>query len=231
MKYNHYLDELIILDDKQKGQLYEYYKLLNEGARTMNLTTILEEEEVYIKHFYDSIMVLKDQTIQDMIEVLDIGTGTGLLGIVLKIVYPQIKVTLLEATQKRCQFLHYVIEKLQLDNINVVCDRAENFCNQKRAFYDIVVARAVANLNMLSELSIPFVKLNGIFIAMKGQNYQIELDNSKDAIAILGGIIDDKILYSLPKERGIRCLIKIKKIRITPSIHPRSYAKMKNKPL
>ncbi len=84
MKYNHYLDELIILDDKQKGQLYEYYKLLNEGARTMNLTTILEEEEVYIKHFYDSIMVLKDQTIQDMIEVLDIGTGAGLPGIVLK---------------------------------------------------------------------------------------------------------------------------------------------------
>ena len=231
MKYNPYLDELVILDDKQKRQLYAYYKLLNEGAKTMNLTTILEEEEVYIKHFYDSIMVLKDEKLQDGIEILDIGTGAGLPGIVLKIVYPKIKVTLLEATQKRCQFLHRVIEELQLDSINVVCERAENFCNQQRASFDFVVARAVANLNMLVELSLPFVKLNGVFIAMKGQNYQKEVDDSKEAIAILEGTVKDKILYNLPQERGMRCLIKIKKVRTTPHFYPRSYAKMKKKPL
>ena len=132
MDYSKYLDEIIELNTIQKEQLYRYFNLLIESSKVMNLTTITEEEDVYIKHFYDSILALKHLENTKDITLLDIGSGAGLPGIVLKIAYPNIKITLLEPTTKRCNFLNSVIEKLDLKDIIVINDRAENYIKVRR---------------------------------------------------------------------------------------------------
>ena len=230
-EYSKYLDEIIKLDENQKNKLDLYFKILEESSKHMNLTTITAELDVYIKHFYDSILVLLKEENIDNLHLLDIGSGAGLPGIVLKIAYPKLNITLLDATKKRCDFLETVIEKLELDGINVICDRAENYVTKARETYDIVTARAVAPLNILLELSMPFVKIGGKFLAMKGQNYQVELDLSANSISILGGKITNKYLYKLPLSDSLRCIIEVKKTKKTPNTYPRSYAKIKQKPL
>lgn len=231
MKYVNYLEEIIPVSEIQKKQFDLYYQTLSEMSKIMNLTTIIEEEDVYIKHFYDSILCLKKANISNDTLLLDIGSGAGFPGIVLKIIYPNLNVTLLEPTKKRCEFLNNVIEKLQLNGIVVINDRAETYIKKCRECYDIVTARAVASLNILSELALPFVKKNGYFIAMKGQNYQEELEQSVVAFDSLGGKIEDKYIYELPKNSGNRSVIMIKKIKHTPVIYPRSFAKIKKNPL
>lgn len=231
MDYSKYLDEIIELNTTQKEQLYNYFNLLVDSSKVMNLTTITEEEDVYIKHFYDSILALKHIENTKDITLLDIGSGAGLPGIVLKIVYPNTKITLLEPTTKRCNFLNSVIEKLDLKDILVVNDRAENYIKDRRESYDFVTARAVASLNILSELALGFVKKGGYFIAMKGQNYLEELAISKNVISKMGGILDKTYSYNLPKDAGNRCIITIKKQKNTPILYPRMYAKIKKNPL
>lgn len=231
MDYKAHLNELVNLSEIQQKQLKRYYEILVDMSKVMNLTTITEEQDVYIKHFYDSILALKHLENAENISILDIGSGAGFPGIVLKIVYPKVKITLLEPTKKRCDFLEMVIKELELNDINVINDRAENYIKERRNIYDIVTARAVASLNILSELSLGFVKINGYFIAMKGQNYQEELDISSNAINKMGGILDKIYTYNLPNDYGKRCILTIKKVKNTPNIYPRIYAKIKKNPL
>ncbi len=231
MDKNSYLKEIITLSDIQIKQFNEYYTILDEMSKVMNLTTITEELDVYIKHFYDSILALKHIKNTDNLTLLDIGSGAGFPGIVLKIAHPNLKITLLEPTKKRCDFLELVIKKLGLEGIEVINERAENYIKERRSAYDFVTARAVAGLNILSELSLAFVKNNGYFIAMKGSNYEEELAISHDAISKMGGKLDQIYEYNLPIEYGKRCILTIKKVKNTPLIYPRIYSKIKKQPL
>lgn len=230
-KYNPILKELIHLNVKQEESLYRYYQLLVEWSKQMNLTTITDLSGVYIKHFYDSILALNKIEVKGNRTLLDVGTGAGFPGIVLKIVYPTLDVTLLEPTTKRCLFLTKVIQTLQLEGIQVVNERAEQYIKSCRESFDFVVARAVAPLNVLAELTIPYVKKDGYFLALKGQNYQEELENAKSAISKLGGKVEKIATFQLPESSGNRTIIHIQKVKTTPLTYPRMYAKIKGQPL
>ena len=161
-----------INDQAVLDSLYIYYEMLYETSKVMNLTTIVELEEAYIKHFYDSLLMSKVVDLTKELTLADIGTGAGFPGLVLKIVYPNLKVTLIEPIGKRCKFLQSVIDRLELKYIYVVNERAEDAVKKYRESFDVVTARAVASLNILSEICVPFVKINGLFIALKGSSYQ-----------------------------------------------------------
>ena len=161
----------------------------------------------------------------------DVGTGAGFPGLVLKIVYPNLHVTLIEPITKRCKFLQSVIDKLQLKDIYVINGRAEDVIKEYREYFDIVTARAVAALNILAEICVPFVKLNGVFIALKGSSYQEEIDNAGLAFNKLKAKYSSKHVFELPKNMGERAIILYKKIDKTPNIYPRIYAKIKKNPL
>ena len=165
--------------------LYIYYEMLYETSKVMNLTTIVELEEAYIKHFYDSLLMSKVVDLTKELKLADIGTGAGFPGLVIKIVYPNLKVTLIEPIGKRCKFLQSVIDRLELKDIYVINERAEDAVKKYRESFDIVTARAVASLNILSEICVPFVKTNGLFIALKGSSYQEEIDNACRAVGKL----------------------------------------------
>ncbi len=225
------LNQIVPLTKEQEAQLETYYQELVKTSKVMNLTTIIDYEDVYIKHFYDSMFVLRDVTITSNMKLLDIGSGAGFPGLVIKIVYPKMDITLLEPTKKRCDFLETVIRKLNLQNIRVVNDRAENYIKEKREFFDFVVARAVANISIISELAIPYLKVNGLFLAMKGQNYEEECQNIDHILHQLSSKVSEYLHYELPLEKGKRVIIRIQKLKKTPLLYPRTYAKIKNKPL
>ncbi len=230
-KYSYLLESLFPLSIKQKELLDRYYHLLVENAKNINLTTILLEEDVYIKHFYDSILcILKEKDLENK-RLLDIGSGAGLPGIVLKIINPSLNVTLLEATKKKCLFLEEVIKCLDLKGIEVVNQRAECYVKDNFEKYDYVTARAVASLNVILELATGFLKIDGAFLAMKGSSYEEEIKASSNALQKLNAKIVEIYIYDLPKDSGKRCIIKIKKLKTTPKIYPRTYAKIKQKPL
>ena len=219
------------LTDEMLFQLEEYYKILVEENKKINLTSITEKEEVYIKHFFDSLLLTKEIDMINVKTMIDIGTGAGFPGIPIKIMYPHISLTLVEPTNKRCVFLQKVIELLQLKGVTIINDRAENYIKDQREKYDLATARAVSALNILSEIVIPFVKKDGIFIAMKGSNYQEEIENSIKGIKILNAKIEKITTYELPKNKGTRVFITIKKVKNTPITYPRQYAKIKKQPL
>lgn len=224
------LKELNInLTDKQLNDLDTYYKMLIDYNNHTNLTRITEENEVYLKHFYDSLTLVKIVNLDNQ-SLLDVGTGAGFPGLVLKIVFPNLKVTLVDSLNKRIIFLNSVIEKLKLENIVAIHARAEEYAKENKEKYDIVTSRAVANLNMLSELCIPFVKIGGYFIPMKAEAEE-ELNFSKKAIETLGGVIKDIIIFKLPYEKGTRTLIKIEKKVKTNVKFPRKFSEIKKKPL
>ena len=170
------IDSFEIKNQSTLDSLYVYYETLVETSKVMNLTTIVELEEAYIKHFYDSLLLSKTIDLTKNLTLADVGTGAGFPGLVLKIVYPNLQVTLIEPITKRCKFLQSVIDKLQLKDIYVINGRAEDVIKEYREYFDIVTARAVAALNILAEICVPFVKLNGVFIALKGSSYQEEID-------------------------------------------------------
>ena len=174
----------IALSDTQLLQLQEYAELLKTWNEKMNLTAITEYEEVLEKHFYDCIIPLKNAYVQG--SVLDVGSGAGFPGLVWKIMKPELQVTLLEPTGKRCTFLKEVISHLHLENILVVNERAEEFVVDHRESFDVVTARAVANLNVLSELCVPLVKVGGYFYALKGAKGKEEELSASKAMTILG---------------------------------------------
>ncbi|MBP3503755.1 MAG: 16S rRNA (guanine(527)-N(7))-methyltransferase RsmG [Bacilli bacterium] len=211
--------------------LYIYYEMLYETSKVMNLTTIVELEEAYIKHFYDSLLMSKVVDLTKELKLADIGTGAGFPGLVIKIVYPNLKVTLIEPIGKRCKFLQSVIDRLELKDIYVINERAEDAVKKYRESFDIVTARAVASLNILSEICVPFVKINGLFIALKGSSYQEEIDNACRAVGKLKVKLTKKVLLELPLKLGERSILVYKKTESTPDIYPRLYAKIKKNPL
>lgn len=236
-KLNQLLNEIVSLTKEQEEQLYIYYNELVESSKVMNLTTITKLDEVYIKHFYDSMMTLKPllstntKNYFQQMRLLDIGSGAGFPGLILKIVYPDLNVTLLEPTKKRCDFLEKIIKLLQLKQVTVVNARAEHFIQDKRETYDIVVARAVSKINIISELAVPYLKVGGYFLALKGQNYQEECRNITSVLDQLSCKVEKYFEYELPLSMGKRVIIQIKKEKRTLRIYPRSYAKIKNNPL
>lgn len=213
----------------QLEQLDIYYNMLIEYNSHTNLTRITDEKDVYLKHFYDSLTLSKVISLNKQ-KLLDIGTGAGFPGMVLKIVFPNLKVTLLDSLNKRVIFLNSVIEKLKLKDIKAIHKRAEEYIKDNRESFDIVTSRAVANLNMLTELCISYVKVGGYFISMKAEAKQ-EIKDSKNAIKTLGGVIKDTVIFKLPFDAGIRTLIKIEKINKTNVKYPRKFNEIKKKPL
>lgn len=219
----------INLTDDMLEKLELYYQILVEENKKYNLTAITDKESVYLKHFYDSLTLSKTIELNNQ-TICDIGTGAGFPGLVLKIVFPNLNVTLVDATEKKCHFLKMVIEKLALKNINVINARAEEYSKKEREKYDIVTSRAVAPLKHLLEYSIPLVKVNGTYIAMKSDITK-ELDGISTYEEKLT-LYDKKILtFNLPIENSIRTLISYKKKEKTNSIYPRRYNEIKKKSL
>ena len=209
------------------SKLDTYYKLLVEENKKYNLTAITEENQVYLKHFYDSLTIIKIINLNNQY-LLDIGTGAGFPGLVLKIVFPNLKIDLLDSTNKRCQFLQMVIDKLQLDNIKVINARAEEYAKDNREKYDIVTSRAVAPLKHLLEYSIPTLKVNGTFISLKS-NIDEELTNINNYYQKLNLTNEKTLKFELPYESSLRTLYKITKEKPTKLIYPRTYSQIKKK--
>lgn len=219
----------VLITEKQEKQLQTYYELLIEWNQKINLTAITKKEDVYLKHFYDCLTFSKILNLSEEGSLCDVGTGAGFPGIVLKIIYPNLKLTLVDALNKRLEFLKIVCEKLGLENVEFVHARAEDYSKKVREEYDVVTARAVAKLNMLLEYCTPLVKKGKYFIAMKGKDSELSLCNN--AIKILKLKIEEEIKFNLPIENSERTLIKFKKIECTDKKYPRKFIDIKNKPL
>lgn len=205
-----------------------YYQTLISYNESVNLTAITDYEEVYSKHFLDSILGIDE--IKYKSSVVDVGTGAGFPGLPIKIVRPDIKLTLVDSLNKRINFLDELTHKLNIKTTNVHA-RAEDFCKNNRETFDVAVARAVAKLNTLSEYLLPLVKVGGIILAYKGSNIEEEIEEAKNAIKILGGRIEKIVHFSLPNNMGERNLVIIKKIKCTPKIYPRNRNLAKLHPL
>ena len=216
------LKELNIeISEKQLNQFYNYMNILIEWNKVMNLTNITEPEEIIQKHFVDSLTVLK--SIKENASIIDVGTGAGFPGIPIKIAFPETRITLLDSLNKRIKFLEEVINKLELKNIETIHGRAEEVAHNKkyREKYDIAIARAVAPLNVLSEYLLPFVKIGGYAICMKGTKGKEEAEEGKNAIKILGGEITNSREFNLPNTEMARVIIEIEKIKNTEKKYPR----------
>lgn len=234
MTINSFIEELskigIELDELKLANLERYFELLVEWNEKMNLTGITKKEDVYLKHYYDSLTLNKIVDLKSIDSMCDIGTGAGFPGIVIKILFPNIKITLVDSLNKRIEFLKKVINELELQNIEAIHSRIEEYGIKNREKFDLVTARAVASLNILLEYSIPLVKEKGYFVAMKS-NVDEELKNINFAIKELSTSIDDKIEFTLPIEESKRTLIKYLKEKTTNKKYPRKYSIIKQRPL
>lgn len=216
----------IKLTKEQLNKLEQFYELLITWNEKMNLTRITEKEDVYLKHFYDSLTLVKVIDLNQNLTLCDVGSGAGFPGIVLKIVFPDLKIKLIDSLLKRVNYLNEIIKELNLLDIEAIHTRAEDYARNHREEYDIVTARAVANLKILSELCIPMVKVNGNFIAMKA-NIEEELEESKDIIKNLNSEIEKIETFYLPLEESNRNIILIKKTQKTNHLYPRRMDKIK----
>ena len=228
------LEELqISLSEKQLLQFMTYYEMLIEWNQVMNLTAITDFDEVLKKHFIDSISLIKAHDVSLPVSVIDIGTGAGFPGIPLKIAFPNLKITLLDSLNKRVNFLQAVIDELQLEDIDAIHGRAEDFAKKGklREQYDLCVSRAVANLSTLSEYCLPYIKVGGKFISYKSEKIVEESENAKNAISILGGKIENQIEFMIPNSDIYRNLFVIKKCKETPNKYPRKAGLPAKEPL
>lgn len=216
----------IELTPEQETNLEKYYNLLVETNQTTNLTRITNKEEVYLKHFYDSLTITKVITLTNQ-KIIDIGSGAGFPGLVLKIIYKDLDITLLDSSQKRIDFLNKVIKELNLKKIKTVHQRIEDYKEER---FDIVTSRAVAKTNTLLELSCNLAKINGYYIFLKG-NIEEELKDSQNAIKELNLKLIQTEKFNLPIENSNRTIIKIKKLENPPKKYPRNFAQIKKKPL
>lgn len=222
-----FFEEKFELTDKQKKQYEDYAGLIAEYNKVMNLTGIDDEFNVYLKHFYDSLLIAKDLPGSGA-KIGDIGSGAGFPGIVLAIKFPENQFYLIEPMQKRSKFLQLVVEQLELENVEIVNDRAEDLESEQ---YDVVTARAVAALNILLELGMPLLKIGGRFIALKGSKGEEELRDSKNALAVMNGEVIEIHDEVLPYEESARKNIIIrKKSSILPK-YPRNFGQIKKNPL
>lgn len=217
------LAEDVALTDQQMAQFDTYFHLLVEWNEKMNLTAITEEKEVYLKHFYDSLLVGLKMSLDPQASICDVGSGAGFPSIPLKILYPELSVTIVDSLKKRITFLQELTDQLGLTNVHLYHDRAETF-GQNPAFreqFDYVTARAVARLNVLAELCLPLVKKDGYFLALKAAKSDEELQEAKPAIAQLGGKFIEEKTMALPLSGDERHLLVIQKKKVTPKKYPR----------
>ena len=221
----------IKLSVEQLEKFYSYMSLLLEWNEKMNLTAITEPNEIILKHFVDSLTILKD--ISDNSKVVDVGTGAGFPGIPLSIANESLKITLVDSLNKRLIFLQEVIEKLELKNVEIIHSRAEDFGQNKkyRENFDFATSRAVANLSTLSEYLIPLVKINGKCICMKASDVEEEINQAKNAINILGGTIEKIEEFKLPESDIGRTIIIINKQKNTPIKYPRKAGTPSKEPI
>lgn len=219
----------IVLTRTQENQLEMYYNLLIEWNNKMNLTGITERNSVYLKHFYDCITLIKAIDLTKNLKIVDVGTGAGFPGLVLKIVFPNLDVVLVDALNKRINFLNHVIESLKLENIEAIHDRIENYAKNNLEVFDLVTCRAVAKLNIISELCLPLAKINGYFIPMKA-TIEDEISDTK-YLEVLKSKVESVITFNLPIENSVRNLIVIKKYASIDKKYPRQYDKIIKKPL
>lgn len=222
----------IELSETQKEQFQTYYQLLVEWNEKVNLTSITEEHDVYLKHFYDSITPSFYYDFDGELSICDVGAGAGFPSIPLKIVFPELKVTIVDSLNKRIQFLNHLAAELGLQDVSFVHDRAESYGKGSyRESYDIVTARAVARLTVLSELCLPLVKKGGQFIALKSSKGEEELQEANFAINILGGNVKETFSFELPEDAGERQMIVIDKRRQTSKKYPRKPGTPNKSPL
>ncbi len=217
----------INLTDQQKHQLNTYYELLINWNQKFNLTNITDKKMCYLKHFYDSLTINKIVDLNSIETLCDIGTGAGFPGLVLKIVFPNLKVTLIDSLNKRITFLNEVITKLKLDNVTTIHSRVEEYALENKEKYDLVTARALASMNVLLEYAIPLVKVNGLFVAMKGSTEE----DISNCLKELDCHVSKVIKFLLPFENSNRMLVKVIKDKKTPKKYPRKYSEIKKKPL
>ncbi len=223
----------ITLSPVQVQQFYDYYVMLVETNKVMNLTAITEFADVVKKHFVDSVIAPAELFHVEQLHMIDVGTGAGFPGIPLKIVYPHMHITLLDSLNKRIRFLGQVTEKLGLEHVTLIHGRAEDAARDKmhREQYQLCVSRAVANLSTLSEYCLPFIQKGGLFVAYKSGMYQEELKQAEKSIKILGGIVEKTAEFKLPGSEDARSMIWIRKEKATSPKYPRKAGVPAKEPL
>ena len=221
------------LTDRQKEQYERYFELLVEWNEKINLTAITEKDEVYLKHFYDSIAPILQGLIENQpIRLLDIGAGAGFPSLPMKILFPELDVTIIDSLNKRINFLHLLAEELGLSGVHFYHGRAEDFAQDKafRAQFDIVTARAVARMQVLSELTIPYLKVGGRLLALKASNAPEELEEAKNALNLLFSKVENNLQYELPNGDP-RYITLVEKKKETPNKYPRKAGMPNKRPL
>lgn len=217
----------------KKKQFERYFELLVEWNEKINLTAITDKEEVYLKHFYDSIApILQGLIPNENIKLLDIGAGAGFPSLPMKILYPQLDVTIIDSLNKRINFLQLLAQELDLDDVHFYHGRAEDLAQDKnfRAQYDFVTARAVARMQVLSELTIPYLKVGGKLLALKASNAPEELLEAKNALNLLFSKVEDNLNYALPNGNP-RYITVVEKKKETPNKYPRKAGMPNKRPL
>jgi len=220
----------ISLTSDMEKKLEGYFSFLVSFNEHTNLTAITEHDEVYIKHFLDSMLLNQTYDLTNK-KLCDVGAGAGFPSVPNAIINDKVDVDIVDSLNKRIVFLNELIEKIGVNNVHAYHSRAEEWAKDKREFYDVVSARAVARLTMLAELCLPLVKVGGVFIAMKSKDYEQELEEAKKAISTLGGKIVETKQYFLPFDMGERDIIIIEKVKETPKKYPRPFAKIKQNPI
>ena len=231
--YAHLADLGYLLTDRQKEQYERYFELLVEWNEKINLTAITEKDEVYLKHFYDSIAPILQGLIENQpIRLLDIGAGAGFPSLPMKILFPELDVTIIDSLNKRINFLHLLAEELGLSGVHFYHGRAEDFAQDKafRAQFDLVTARAVARMQVLSELTIPYLKVGGRLLALKASNAPEELEEAKNALNLLFSKVEDNLQYELPNGDP-RYITIVEKKKETPNKYPRKAGMPNKRPL
>ena len=231
--YNLLAEQNLPLSDQQKKQFERYFELLVEWNEKINLTAITDKEEVYLKHFYDSIApILQGLIPNETIKLLDIGAGAGFPSLPMKILYPQLDVTIIDSLNKRINFLQLLAQELDLDDVHFYHGRAEDLAQDKnfRAQYDFVTARAVARMQVLSELTIPYLKVGGKLLALKASNAPEELLEAKNALNLLFSKVEDNLSYVLPNGDP-RYITVVEKKKETPNKYPRKAGMPNKRPL
>jgi 16S rRNA (guanine527-N7)-methyltransferase len=223
----------IELTDEQLDQFSRYFELLVEWNEKVNLTAITEKNEVYLKHFYDSITPSFFFDFSKVKSICDVGAGAGFPSLPIKICYPHLHVTIIDSLKKRISFLEQLITQLNLTNVELVHARAEDAGKNKnyRESFDVVTARAVANMAVLSEYCLPLSRIEGTFIALKGANAEEELLSATNAISLLGGEVSKYETFFLPQEESERAIIFVKKLKKTPKKYPRKAGTPNKQPL